>query len=123
MYISNFCIVKEHGIHLFKLIYLNKEEFNLLKRLRLAFLKRARRFFKKEPKPRSLAKKDILECPTTKDPSGGNGKICPSYESTSIHYTRDSLLWGWRRVKEYFRDLFDMDNASATREVYALMHT
>lgn len=117
------CIVKEHGIHLSKLIYLSKEEFKFLRHLRFCFLKRARSFFKKQPKAESSAKKQALQRPTTKDLAQGNGKIYPCYEATPMHYTRDSLFWGWRRVKEYFRDLLDMDNISATREVYALINT
>ena len=40
------------------------------------------------------------------------------YEATLMWNTRDALLWNWRRVGEYFRDLFAMD---CTKEVYELM--
>ena len=28
-----------------------------------------------------------------------------SYQPTNIEYTRDSLFWSWRRVKEYYQEL------------------
>ncbi len=31
------------------------------------------------------------------------------YEPTNIQATRDSLFWGWRRVKEYYRDIIDLE--------------
>ena len=114
--------IKAEGIHpLKRLIYLNKEEFDLLKVLRVCFLKRALSFFKQPPEPRFVTEEKPFKCPTTHDLDQGDGKISPSYESTNIHHTRDSLFWAWRRVKEYCRDLLDMDDKSAMREAYQLM--
>jgi len=32
------------------------------------------------------------------------------YEGTNIYHTRDSRFWSWRRVKEYYRELFIEEN-------------
>ena len=37
----------------------------------------------------------------------GRHKYTPGYEPTNIFFTRDSLYWGWQRVKEYYRDLLE----------------
>jgi hypothetical protein len=115
--------VQEQGTHLSKLIYLNKEEFNLLKVLRFDFLKRTRRFFENLPKSHFVTQKHRLECPVTQDLNQGNGNTCPDYEPTNILLTRNSLFWRWRRVKEYYRDFLDKEDNGEAKEVYALIHS
>lgn len=99
--------IKVEGIHLFKLFYLIDEEFVLLKKLKSSFLKRARELFKNGPILQYYAKNKPLASHITKDDHPDNGKICPGYEPTKIEYTRDSLLWSWRRFKEYWSDIQD----------------
>ena len=103
---------------------MNKEEFKLLKVLRGAFLKRAGRFLKKEAKPGFVAKKHAPRRPTRRDLYQGNGNTCLDYEPTNIQYTRDSLFWGWRQVREYWRDIQPDANEKETgKEVYKLINS
>ena len=105
------------------MIYLNDEEFDLLKVLRLSFLKRAHEFFKKRPKPYSVTKKQAVEYPISKDNGKGNGKIYPEYEPSKVESTRDSLLWSWRRFKEHYRDLQDEYTQEMIKEVHNLIYS
>ena len=117
--------IQAHGIHLRRLVYLSEEEFKFLKLLRFDFLKKARRFFEKQPRTKFLTKKQPLECPTNRDllPRIANHHIS-CYEPTNIVNTRDSLFWSWRRVREFYRDYLDIeqDDASKERQVYKLMY-
>ena len=113
--------VKVEGIHpLKKLIYLNKEEFRLLRKLRKSFLKRARLFFKKAPKQDSSPREYRLKRFIRDDLRKNNDNTYPSYEATNISLTRDSLFWRWRRVKEYYKDFLGIDNNLTMKEVYRL---
>ena len=117
--------VQAHGIHLRRLVYLSEEEFKFLKLLRFDFLKKARGFFEKQPRTRFLTKKQPLECPVNKDLLPRIDNHVPCYEPTNIVNTRDSLFWGWRRVREFYRDyLLDMeqDDDGKERQVYELMY-
>ena len=119
---QNFWRVKPQGIHpsLSKLIYLNKEEFELLRSLRLCFLKRIKGFFKKEPKIASSVKQSCVSSSARQYPN----KSYPDYEASKIQYTRASLLWGWKRVREFYRDLQEgFDNKAIKRTVYNLMYS
>jgi hypothetical protein len=117
--------IQAHGIHLRRLVYLSKEEFKFLKLLRFNFLKKARRFFEKQPRTKFLTKKQPLGCPTNRDflPRIDNNHIS-YYEPTNIVNTRDSLFWSWRRVKEFYRDYLDIEQESKKKErqVYELMY-
>jgi len=118
--------VKPQGIHppLNRLIYINKEEFKLLRSLRLCFLKRIKGFFKKEPISRFVDKKVCIKSSITKDPGQKNGRVYPGYESTKIQYTRASLLWGWIRVREYYKGLEENSpNREIMKEVYELRYS
>ena len=123
--IAFFRRLRAHGIHLRRLIYLSKEEFKFLKLLKARFLKKRRRFSKRREARSFTAKKELLECPASEDlyQANGNGQLC--YEPTNIGFAWDSALWRWRRVKEYHRDLRDMDgdNRVELRAVYELMHS
>ena len=55
--------------------------------------------------------RDVLS-PGRENPSSG-------YEATGVWETRNSLLWAWRRVREYLNDWFDP--IDGTKEAYALM--
>ena len=107
--------VKPQGIHppLSKLIYLNKEEFKLLRSLRLCFLKRIKGFFRKEAKSENFGKKSFNKSNISEDLNGRNGKACPDYEASKIYNTRNSLLWGWIRVREYYRGLEEDSSSSS----------
>jgi hypothetical protein len=54
--------------------------------------------------------RDVLNSNVDNSPS--------SYEASLIWNSHNSLFWNWRRVHEYFRDLFEPDN---TKQVYRLM--
>ena len=56
-----------------------------------------------------MVKKEALRGSRSDDFYQGNGKIYPCYEPTNISFTRDSLLWRWRRVKEFYLDLSEED--------------
>jgi len=102
--------VQAQGIHLRRLVYLTKEEFQFLRSLRERFLKRRRRFFEKPPRTRFVAKKQPLVCPTNNALLPGIDRCIPCYEPANIDVTRDSLFWRWRRVKEYYRDFLGMED-------------
>ena len=55
--------------------------------------------------------RDVLS-PGRENPASG-------YEATGIWDTRDSILWAWRRVREYLNDWFDP--IDGYKEAYALM--
>ena len=102
--------VQAQGIHLSKLIYLSEKEFKYLKFLRAEFLKRTGNFFEEPPRtPQSGTKRETQKGSTKEGFKGlreGDGLY---YEPTNIQATRDSLFWGWRRVKEYYRDIIDLE--------------
>jgi hypothetical protein len=115
--------VQAQGIHLRRLVYLSEEEFRFLRLLRERFLRKAGRFFEKQPKARTVTKKQALGSPTRDDllPKIDNHTSC--YEPTNMINTRDCLFWSWRRVKEYCRDFLVREDNGEAREVYALMHS
>ena len=43
------------------------------------------------------------------------------YEVSGIWNTRDSVLWAWRRVREYLNDWFDL--VDGYKEAYTLMRS
>ncbi|MCM8756826.1 MAG: hypothetical protein NC817_02170 [Candidatus Omnitrophica bacterium] len=96
---GKFCIVQADGIHLAPLIFLSKEEFKFL---RVNFLKRVDRFFRKSPKRQSLFKKQPLACTKNKALSSRIDNYMPCYEPTNIVTTHSYLFWSFRRVKEYY---------------------
>jgi hypothetical protein len=115
--------VQAQGIHLRRLVYLSDEEFKFLKLLRFDFLKRARRFFEKQPEAGIVAKKQALGNSARDDllPRIDNHTSC--YEPTNMINTRDCLFWSWRRVKEYCRDFLVREDNGEAKEVYALIHS
>jgi len=118
----HFWRVKVEGIHpLKKLIYLNKEEFSLLRKLRKSFLKRARLFFRKAPKQDSSPRKYRLKRFVRDDLRKIDGKAYPEYEATNAVNVTDSLPWSWRRVKEYYKDFVDVEDKTAMKQAYMLM--
>jgi hypothetical protein len=97
--------VQAQGIHLEKLVYLSKEEFKFLKQKRVEFLKKWGQFGEEEPKVGLGGKKEAIRGCIKEDLKGRIRNHTPCYEATNIHATRDSLIWSWRRVKEYYQDL------------------
>jgi hypothetical protein len=63
-------------------------------------------------------KHDSFISPTRDVLNLSKGNLASNYEPTHVYCVHNSLRWGWRRVNEYFRDLFGMDHQ---REVYELM--
>jgi len=57
--------------------------------------------------------RDVLS-PCRENPTSG-------YEATCVWDTHNSLLWAWRRVREYLNDWFDP--IDGTKEAYALMRS
>lgn len=103
---------------------MNKEEFGLLKVLRGDFLKRAGRFLRKGARAGLVVKKQALRRPARRDLYQGNGSTYPDYEPTNIQYARESSLWGWRRVKEYWREVErDANEKETWKEVYKLINS
>ena len=115
--------VQAHGIHLFRLLYLSKEEFKFLKVLRENFLKKVRGFLEKPPKTKAVAGKQPIVSPATVDLSSRIDNHARCYEPTNILATRNSLFWSWRRVNEYCRDFLTKEDNGEAKEVYALMHS
>ena len=104
-YFFVFRTVQEQGIHLRRLIYLTEEEFKLLELLKKRFLKRIGRF-SKGSYSKAFPRKAFLKSPERKDLRQDNYIIPFLYEPTNIDYTRESLYWSWRRVKEYYENIF-----------------
>ena len=99
-------VVKAEGIQVCRIIYLSKEEFRILKILRGKFLKRTGNNYKKERKERNVLEREALECPTMEDLREWIGRSTLDYELTDfMEDSRNSLFWGWRRVKEYYREI------------------
>ena len=83
----------EQGIQLCKLTYLSGEEFRFLRRRR-KFLAESQGQLVKVRRPlRSARSADCTE-KKRKKPIG--------YEPANIGLMQDSLLWRWRRVREYY---------------------
>jgi len=87
------------------LVYLSEEEFEFLKLQRVEFLKRWGYFGEERPKERLGGKSEAIGGFLNEDLRGRIHNHTPCYEATNIHATRDSLFWGWRRVKEYYGEL------------------
>lgn len=116
--------MQAQGIHLRRLIYIREEEYKILKGLRDSLLKRWRRFYGKRPKPRIVVKRRLVGWRIKDDLNGRGGRIYPSYEATRIWATRESMMWKWRRVREYYRDFMDDRDEKAIKEqVYRLIHS
>ena len=114
--------MQAQGIHLRRLIYIREEEYKILKGLRDSLLKRWDRFFGKRSKPHG--KKKRVGWPTRRNLDGRYNKILPGYEATRIWATRESMMWKWRRVREYYKDFIDNgDDKAAREEVYRLMYS
>ena len=68
---------------------------------------------------RTFQKKDrkdnIIACSQSKEDN-----ISPCYEPTNIAFTRESLFWRWRRVKEYYQELFEPDWDSTLKVVKSM---
>lgn len=106
-----------------RLGFLSEEDFKFLKVLRFDFLKRARRFFEKQPRRHSVVKKEPRIASRNEDLKDRIDNHTTCYEPTNIINTRDSLFWRWRRVKEYCRDFLVREDNGEAKEVYALMHS
>ena len=115
--------VKAHGIQVVNLCYLGGREFLFLRKLRDRFVRRVLGEWKSPSEAKTPAHfqnsriigpiRDVL------NPSRINS--VSSYEATGIWSTRDSILWAWRRVREYLSDWFDpIDDYE---EAYALMRS
>jgi len=102
MTVSNFRRVPVQGIHLSRLVYLSEREFKLLSFLRLDFLKRRGNFYEEPSRiPQSGTKKEtLIRLRRTSREDLKSQSHTPCYEPTDISFTRDSLFWRWRRVKE-----------------------
>ena len=105
MHSYEFRRVQAQGIHLERLVYLGQKEFEFLKQKRVEFLKKWGYFGEEGPKERLGGKNESIGGATNEDLRGRIHNHTPCYEPTSIAATRDSLFWGWRRVKEYYQDL------------------
>jgi len=115
--------VKAHGIQVVKLCYLGGREFLFLRKLRDRFVARLlgeRKGPGEAKQSRAFENhrfisplRDVLS-PCRENPTSG-------YEATCVWDTRNSLLWAWRRVREYLNDWFDP--IDGTKEAYALMRS
>ncbi|MBU1006306.1 MAG: hypothetical protein KKH08_01770 [Candidatus Omnitrophica bacterium] len=95
-----------------------------MRSLRLCFLKRIKEFLKKEPIDHFVDEKACIESSITKDLGQTNSRAYPGYEPTKILHTRASLLWGWIRVREYYRALEENPpNREIMKEVYELKYS
>ena len=116
--------MQAQGIHLRRLIYISKEEYKILRGLRDSCLKRWERFFGRRSKPRTNGKKKRVGWPTRRDLDGRYNKILPGYEASKIWDTRDSMMWKWRRVREYYKEFVDEKDEKAIKEkMYRLMYS
>jgi hypothetical protein len=86
---------------------LSEVEFRFLDYKRLYFLRRVGSFSESPQEWRWFRKKEALGSSISEDQKMRRHNYQPGYEPTNIHSTRDSLFWGWRRVKEYYRDLLE----------------
>lgn len=78
----------------------------------------ARRFFKKEPfrvQKKCVGRAQRHELNEVKD------NRYPCYEATKIASAMESKLWRWRRVKEYYQDMFEPDWNNGIRAMRAMM--
>jgi len=118
--------VQEQGIQsldpcgVCRLIYLSEKEFEFIKVKRLEFLKRAG-YFLKEPTGVGLGVKDEGQKQFRKgDLKVGRDNYTLGYEPSNIGFTRDSLFWSWRRVKEYYQELREEEDVKL-KELKRLM--
>ena len=97
-----------------KLCYLRGREFGVLKKLRDKFVGRVLGEWEKpsEAKKSTYFQNSRVIDLRIDNPASG-------YEATGVWETRNSLLWAWRRVREYLNDWFDP--IDGTKEAYALM--
>ncbi len=136
--VVNFWRVQAQGIHLSRLIYLSKEEYEELKELKRSFIKRAsspkgevslkaksllkKHFCNFSNKRRTYLRDPRKSVSNETSPKGEQERLNPpkaekketdrgfSYEGTNIYHTRESRFWSWRRVREYYRELFIEEN-------------
>lgn len=108
--------VKAHGIQVVKLCYLGGREFRVLKKLRDRFVGRVLREWKS---PSEAKKSTHFQYGRLIDLRIDNP--VSNYEATGIWDTRNSLLWAWRRVREYLNEWFDL--ADGHKDAYALMRS
>ena len=85
------------------MIYLSEEEFKYISYLRAEFLRRVEGFEGIEPTRAPIFVKNVAIRPGIKNVL--RDRHPPGYEPTNIFFTRDSLYWSWRRVKECCQDL------------------
>ena len=115
--------VKAHGIQVVRLCYLGGREFRVLKKLRDRFVGRALGEGKSpsEAKTPTHFQNGCIISPIRDVLSPGRDNPASNYEVSDIWDTRDSILWAWRRVREYLNDWFDpIDDY---KEAYALMRS
>ena len=114
--------VQAQGIQVLKLIYLSGKEFKFLKGLGDKFVGRllGERKGLGEAKTPLHFKNHRIISPIRDVLSPGRNNPASGYEATSVWNAYDSLFWSWRRVGEYFKDLFGMSDVDE-KEVSALM--
>lgn len=103
---------------------MKEKEFLFLKGLRDRFVGRVLREWKRPSEAKKQVHfqngsiispiRDVLSPGRNNNPTSG-------YEATGVWGTRDSLLWAWRRVREYLNDWFDPIDGH--KEAYALMQS
>ena len=95
----------------------------MLKVLRFNFLERAGLLFGKQLQPLFTPHKETPEHSLIQEFSVTNGNTYPEYEASNILATRNSLLWGWIRVKEYYRDFLGIDDDGVMEKVAELIYS
>jgi hypothetical protein len=98
-------------------------EFKVLKKLRDGVVGRVLGEWKNpsEAKKPTHFQNSLFISPIRDVLSPGKDNLASGYEATGIWSTRDSILWAWRRVREYLNDWFDP--IDGTKEAYALMRS
>ena len=97
-------IVQAHGIHLSRLLFLGDGAYALLQQLR-------DRFVRSIPEYREERREVV--CREPEEPAERAVKECPSpvsvvaYEPSHISNVFDSVYWGWRRFRAYYRYVHD----------------
>jgi hypothetical protein len=89
------------GLELKKLLIIGEVRFKVLKdyvRRSLFFYKGRKNRKKPELKAPPIQGRDVFKRDYSR----------PSYESTNIWVTRQSLLWRWRRARQWFAEFSDL---------------
>jgi hypothetical protein len=98
-----FWIVQAHGIHLSKLIYLSKGEYNFLEHLRDIFIERIPECPEATRIPRQREAKRQSKRLTEEPTSVVSYAV---YEPSHIGNVFNSEYWNWRRYKAYYRYVY-----------------